>query len=408
MDGVAAGKFAAVLPVGQSNNFSVHEILASIGLGHLPGCQLLGPNGALQGNFDVSSLGADGTVTAWCPRPALPLNYTFQGQNRNISLEIAGSEQVFVTKCRLLKATQMRDYLPTVLKFSFWQVELANENDILSYGIPSGCIITWEVREVCQVSVDYNGAYTFYCCQESTAGELVQWIAHTEQHPQEDIILESEGSEFPHSASLAHIGSRAVTVVMMKNFEFTTEFGPVILRLRKTATVADAREALAQRLQKTSDLLHFARDGQPIDDLSAQLEPLGKLSVSFLAPTQVSFNGLLYAVMVEYTIEIKDLKRLVSEAIGGQLAVDEFDLTFERMTLDDDMTLTDAEYGPLSPPIVIEPKAKPAPAPARSQAPSAPAPSQAPSAHPRSQTPSAHARSQAPSAHPRSQAPSAH
>jgi hypothetical protein len=145
----------------------------------------------------------------------------------------------------------------------------------------------------------------------------------------------------------------------MKIFVFIHESGLefVTARLRKAATLGDAREALARQMGRPSHLLRFASDGKPITNLGARISSLGAPTFIWLRPMIFRFNGHEYSRSVDSSATAKELKNIISEAIERHIPPEMLDLLLNGSTLDDDITLADLEYGPMTPPIDVQEKA---------------------------------------------------
>jgi hypothetical protein len=91
--------------------------------------------------------------------------------------------------------------------------------------------------------------------------------------------------------------------------------------------------------------------------------------------------------MVDYTVTVAELKRLLAAAMGGGVPAESLSILDGRTQLDVDVTLEDIGYGPASAPLTVENTAEPRPSTA-APPPSTAAPPQSTTARP-SSTPAA-------------------
>jgi hypothetical protein len=215
------------------------------------------------------------------------------------------------------------------------------------------------MRPEYEIKVKYNGIRHVQIWQGSTAGELALFIADLERIDPDRVILESSGNKLRSFESLANFRTKSVKVFILQDFVFQTVSGELTIRLRNTATLRDACEMISQCLGKRSDLICFKAGMNQQLDLMKPLASLGPLSISVLNPTKFSFNGHNYSLPVDSSIIMRDLKSKISSVVGGGISPEQFSLLFSNSEVDDDMTLEDLDYGPLSLPLIVETKSKP-------------------------------------------------
>jgi hypothetical protein len=106
--------------------------------------------------------------------------------------------------------------------------------------------------------------------------------------------------------------------------------------------------------------LRLHREDAPLTDFDASLSSLtpigtpGGITVSFIESPKFNFKGHMYTLGVDPAAPVAELKRLLSVAIGGSVPPDKLIILEGRSVLDDEMTLEDIEYCPLSEPLITE------------------------------------------------------
>jgi hypothetical protein len=82
--------------------------------------------------------------------------------------------------------------------------------------------------------------------------------------------------------------------------------------------------------------------------------------VTVIHPTIFYFNGHPYSLVVDYDIPMKEIKERISVVLGGGIPAEQLVLLWEGAEMDDDMTLSDVDYGPESAPLNVQEKGEPA------------------------------------------------
>jgi hypothetical protein len=240
--------------------------------------------------------------------------------------------------------------VPSVLALSFWNYELRDRDVILSSQIPSVCSIDYQSQSTKSLSLDYE---SFQSCEyngQSTAGDLALLVTDTDAVDKNDVVLEVDGIVLQEGIHLENFRRKRVKVIAMCTVSFQSSHGELKVRLRREATLAEARNVLAKRMTVRADFIRFTKGERQINDREHSFSPV---TVFILPPIHFHFSGQLYSLIAEYTIQIKDLRPLISLAIGDGVSPNSLRMLFERAELDDDMTLEDLDYGPQSAPLRV-------------------------------------------------------
>jgi hypothetical protein len=319
--------------------------------------------------INLGDLGKDPTLVIRYPAPCCPCSYSFTGPlfTSPFLFEIAAPERVGVTKIGVLAACKRPEIIPAAIDFSFWGVVFDDDRDILSYAVPAGCSISVTQVNPLTIDVVLDGQTTQYIGdQRSTAAQLAAVIASAQKVSSESVELESGGVILAPAAVIGALDVPTVRAILQTDFTFTTLQGAIHLRLPSTATVDDARRAVSDHFAITDDRIDFAKDGVPLTDFSQRLVDVGSIDLSIRYPIVIRFKGRSYTLTAEYSTAVSQLKRMVSDAIGGSIPPDRLNILENRAILDDELTLEDIEYSPESPPLIAEEEKEwePAPLPA--------------------------------------------
>jgi hypothetical protein len=183
------------------------------------------------------------------------------------------------------------------------------------------------------------------CTVNSTVGDLALVMANHRGVLTEDVVIESGGHELQSLIRLTDVASGSVKVSLMTVFVFEAELGPLTAKRESTATLGDAREALAHRMGYRSDDLRFMRDGQVLTDLNAPIASFGRLSVIFRSSVVCRFRGPQYSFPVDCGVVMGQLKRTVSEVIKSVIQPERLDLLFQRWIVESSMMLKGLDSG---------------------------------------------------------------
>jgi hypothetical protein len=173
-------RFVSIILIKGKKQLSVTDIYSYLGFPNVDGFRLFGRQQELKGSLSPITLIREPTFIIRYPAPSPRCQYSFQGKKWNSDavetqiLEISDSERVIDTKWRLLNALAERNALPSVLRFSFWKVELFDNDDILSYRIPNRSTIDFQIRDTGVIEANFKEGLRVRYTVNSTVEELAK------------------------------------------------------------------------------------------------------------------------------------------------------------------------------------------------------------------------------------------
>jgi hypothetical protein len=249
-------------------------------------------------------------------------------------------------KVTLLPKIGLRNALPSVLKLTFWEIELNNGDSFSALGIPSNAEIKLEQNETKQIIVTLpnDTIQVLNVTNGDRIASLKVLLAPMISKDVGDFVFLSSNNNVD--------GSQLISQLPELRLKVTTPFVDVpfeavngvqhSVKLRPDATVRDARNALAVSIGKSNDsvfLIDLDNSSVPDDQLLSSAT--GPLRISYLREMSFDFQGQKLRIPIDFAAPISTVKKTVSARL--HLPEADFSLLFGDAEIDDDMSLDDFE-----------------------------------------------------------------
>jgi hypothetical protein len=148
---------------------------------------------------------------------------------------------------------------------------------------------------------------------------------------------------FTHSDSILSVATEPVQMTILQTFEFSSPAGDLVLSLAGTATIADARSEIANRLSTRGGLAQFWFDRRMVLDVLRLLAEFrgGHLSVVVLTPIVFVYENREYPIPLDPTQPVSEVAKAVAQVIGGGFPAESLQIYSEASELDGSMCITD-------------------------------------------------------------------
>jgi hypothetical protein len=189
-----------------------------------------------------------------------------------------------------------------------------------------------------------NGERSYYFGPRNVLGDLAS-IGSEGATEAKNIVFERGGHRFNHSEQIISVANVLLKVIVLRDFEFSSPAGSVVVSLPENATILDAQEALATRMATRGSLLRFSNSRERITDTSRLISGFrGRpLAVSYLKPVIFIYEGQEYLIPFDPTLPMREVVKLVSQAIGGGVPPQDLVICLGKSELSSDQTVAELE-----------------------------------------------------------------
>jgi hypothetical protein len=266
----------------------------------------------------ISSIAPDSSLVIEyaTPSPDSEYLFCFSGNKLPEKLVILSDATVADVKAILLPQCGIDDALPSVLKLTFWTIELSDGDLFASLGLPTHAEITIE-RNISQQIVFrplQGGERTFQVTESDRISSLKALLARATSMSVGDFVLRSGGVTVDESQRIRELPEPSVEAVSpFIQFEFTTGAGPRSVSLLPNATVSDARTALAAQLgQLVSLIVLLPPNSSEICQDDVPLRTDEHLHLSVRQDMTFSLDGQILHIPVDFDAPIYEIKQDIS------------------------------------------------------------------------------------------------
>jgi hypothetical protein len=270
--------------------------------------------------------------------------YHFKVDEQTVDLSVMSDSTVEDLSIELLKRLAMPSAMPNILIMSFLGCELPRDSNFFSIGIPMRSTIQCSLAKSEMVTVALpNGKRVRYTvAPNSSTLELKRFIGKQEQL---DYTLHElyANRRRVSSCNIADCLGTDLELKLAKNqFAFASSAGQIICELDSYATVANARQSLAERFRRPIETVILCVNGKPIPDQDSPISSFAEITIVSLLDFTFGFEGETITVVCDFDRPIGELKPAIASRISVPIADFGFFLGRERQ--DESRTLNDLGY----------------------------------------------------------------
>jgi hypothetical protein len=288
--------------------------------------------------------GAQLTLQYTTPAPIPSISFALSAERRE-SLRIPSDRTAADVKSALLPKFGLQDALPSVLKFTFWDLELDDGELFSGLGLPASGEISVSRNEAKSIRVRLpdGSIRPFIALESDRVSGLKALIARAVSRPMRDLIVRSPAGDIDPGFLISDLehGVELEAVLPFSPFVFESSAGPRTVALRPYATVWDARSVLAAELGlplETVVLLTSDKARIPDSDpIATHPSPW----LSCLQDMVFDFDSQCLIIPIDFDAPICRVKESVSAVISVPSA--EFVLFLGDSELDKDGSFLDFE-----------------------------------------------------------------
>jgi hypothetical protein len=281
------------------------------------------------------------------PVPA-PTEYLFVDQNDNRwPLTVHDSYTVIHVKLNILQNYLGKPtVLPDVLRLSFWECDLEDDRLFLSYHIPPQSQILCTERKSYPITVQFEDGppVEYRCADVSRVSTLRRFLTLTRglRRLEFDICA---GSTKPRLYELLiALTSPLQCIITRGQVIFSTSHGDLTMLLKGNATVAAAKQEIADVEQLDVSDIRVLNNGTPISDETLSISSLVNPSLAFSTLMNFAFEGTRFSFRSFGDTPISELRPRLDGYIGERCSKDKFDIALpDGLFPDEEMTPDDAE-----------------------------------------------------------------
>jgi hypothetical protein len=297
----------------------------------------------------IAAIPPGGRIALQYPAPPRDSVHVFRlPDGTRESQSIPFDHTVADVKSVLLAKYGLSNALPTVLRFTFWDQDLDDSEVFTAFGLPASAEVSVSRKEAKSISVRLpdGRASQFLALESDRISALKQLIARATGRPAGDLVLRSRAGDIDPGLLISDLGDgvELEAVLPFAPFVFESSAGPRTVLLLPTATIGEARTAIAAELGcPPKTVLLLRADKAPIADsepIAAHPSPW----LSCLQELQFTFDSQLIVIPVDFDAPIKR----VIESVCGFVSVPsaEYVLFKDNAELDHDNSLNDFGISP--------------------------------------------------------------